>query len=485
MRLKGPATDTFFTLEVIDMYDDFNNNQQQPVSGEYHYSYRSDVQGFQPAQVPAEIRPRKRRAGKIIAGVLCGTLLIGGAFGAGWYLNRGSDGKNETQVMVSSRPLAEVETVSVTGSEQLSFSQIYDANVDSCVSINTSGTAAAGYNIFGQQIQKEFASAGSGFILTKDGYIATNCHVIDGATNVKVTLNDGATYEAQIIGSDSDYDIAILKVDPGETQLKPVTIGTSGSLKVGEDVSTIGNPLGQLTFSLAHGVVSCLNREINLEGTPFTMIQIDTNINPGNSGGPLFNSYGEVVGIITAKTSTAGNGTAAEGLGFAIPIDDVLSMLKDIMENGQVTSRAWMGIAGQSVSYYPQSGMRSGVYVAEVTENGPAAAAGLQEGDVITMLGTTAISTWSDLTSAMGSKTYKAGDTATVTFVRDGQVMTTELTFGSTVDMPQEDPKPQSATQPDSNGGNYGSPYNDYGSMEDFFNQFFGYGYGSAQGSAA
>ncbi len=470
------------------MYDDYNN-EQRPVSGEYHYSYRSDAQGFQPTQFPAEFKPKKRRAGKIIAGVLCGTLLIGGAFGAGWYLKQSDDGRSETQVMVSDRPLAEVETVSVTGNEKLSFSQIYDANVDSCVSINTSGTATVGYNIFRQEIQSPIASAGSGFILTADGYIATNCHVIENADSVKVTLNDGTTYEAQIIGSDSDYDVAILKVDPGETKLKPVIVGTSGSLKVGEDVSTIGNPLGQLTFSLAHGVVSCLNREINLEGTPFNMIQMDVNINPGNSGGPLFNQYGEVVGIVTAKTSSTNSGDAAEGLGFAIPIDDVLSMLKDIMENGQVTSRAWMGIAGQSVSYYPQSGMRSGVYVAEVTENGPAASAGLQEGDVITMLGTTAISTWSDLTSAMGSKTYKAGDTATITYVRDGQVLTTELTFGSTVDMPKEDPEPQSA-RPDDYDGSYGrgngyDGYDGYGSMEDFFNQFFGYGYGSAYGSAA
>lgn len=453
------------------MYNDYNDQNRSDY--EYHYSYRSDSSGFQPEQTPVPVtpkKPRRGRAGKIVALVLCGALLIGGGFGAGWYLNNRDD-RGETQMMLSDRPLAQVETVSVTGSEVLSFSQVYDANVNSCVSINTSGTASVGYNIFGQPIQREFASAGSGFILTKDGYIATNCHVIEGGSSVKVTLNDGTTYDAQIIGSDSDYDIAILKVDPGETELKPVTIGTSGALKVGEDVSTIGNPLGQLTFSLTHGVVSCLDREINLDGTPFHMIQVDTSINPGNSGGPLFNQYGEVVGIITAKTSSDGNGNAAEGLGFAIPIDDVLSMFKDIMENGQITSHAWMGISGQSVSYYPESGMRSGVYVAEATENGPAAAAGLREGDVITMLGTTTISTWSDLTSAMGSKTYKAGDTATVTFVRDGQVMTTELTFGSTTDMPEEEPAPQADVRQD-NGGNNGS-YG-YGDMEDFFNEFFG-----------
>ena len=452
------------------MYNDYNDQNRS--DNEYHYSYRSDASGFQPQQTPVPLTPKKKnRAGKAVALVLCGALLVGGGFGAGWYLNS-RDGRGETQMMVSERPLAKVETVSVTGSNALTFSQIYDANVDSCVSINTSGTASMGYNIFGQPVQREFASAGSGFILTKDGYIATNYHVIEGASMVKVTLDDGTTYEAKIIGGDADYDIAILKVDPGENELKPVTVGTSSSLKVGENVSTIGNPLGQLTFSLTHGIISCLDREINLNGTPFNMIQVDTSINPGNSGGPLFNQYGEVVGIVTAKTSSDGNGNAAEGLGFAIPIDDVFSMLKDIMENGQVTSHAWMGISGQSASYYPQSGMRSGVYVAEAVEDGPAAAAGLQEGDVITMLGTTTISSWTDLTSAMGSKTYKAGDTTTVTFVRDGEVMTTELTFGSTTEMPEEEAEPQVSVQQDggtSNGGTYG-----YGDMEDFFNEFFG-----------
>ena len=442
-------------------------------SYEYHYSYRSDSEGFRPDQTPAPMelqKPKRGRAKRVAAGILCGVLLIGGSVGAGWLLKDRLDGRGESQMMRSDRPLTEVETVSVTGNEKLTFSQIYNANVDSCVSINTS--ALAGYNFFGQPVQT--ASAGSGFILTADGYIATNCHVVNGATDVQVTLNDGTTYAAQVVGSDADYDIAVLKVDPGETKLQPVVLGTSQNLTVGEDVSTIGNPLGELTFSMSRGIVSCLNREINLNGTPFNMIQIDTAINPGNSGGPLFNSYGEVVGIVTAKTSTADSrGTAAEGLGFAIPIDDVLNMLKDIMENGQVTSHAYMGVTVASASKFPQTGVRSGAYVAEVVEGSPADQAGLQAGDVITMIGTSTITSQSDVTSAVGSKTYKAGDTATVTYVRDGQVCTTELTFGSTLDKPQE-PKPQSAvTNPGQQGGE------DYGDMEDFFNQFFGgSGYG-------
>ena len=366
------------------MYNDYNDQNRS--DSEYHYSYRSDDSGFQPEQTPAPVTPKKNkrgRAGKAVALVLCGALLIGGGFGAGWYLNNRDDTpaasvsgeppeeeNRDGQIQISSREKAPATTVSVTGGEKLTFPQVYKANVDSCVSINVSSTKV-GYNIFGQPVQREAVSSGSGFILTADGYIVTNCHVVSGATGVQVTLDDGTVYSAEVVGSDADYDIAVLKVDPGDTKLKPVVLGSSDSLEVGEEVSTIGNPLGELTFSLTHGIVSCLDREINLDGTPFNMIQVDTAINPGNSGGPLFNSYGEVVGIVTAKTSSTGDGTAAEGLGFAIPINDVLHMIKDIMENGRVTSHAYMGVTPIDAVQVPQSGLRSGAYI-EVVEGGPA-----------------------------------------------------------------------------------------------------------------
>jgi len=449
----------------------YNDNENERSNYEYHYSYRPESGEPIPALTPVE--PKKRGRGKkIVAGVLCGALLIGGSVGAGWMLKDVTGGRGETQVMVSERELAKVETVSVSGGKVLTFPEIYNANVDSCVSINSS-SVATGYNIFGQKIQQEAISSGSGFVLTADGYIATNCHVISGASSVQVTLNDGTTYDATVVGSDVDYDIAVLKVDPGETMLKPVVIGSSAGVNVGESVCTIGNPLGELTFSLTHGIVSCVDREINLDGTPFNMIQVDTAINPGNSGGPLFNSYGEVVGIVTAKTSSAGNGTAAEGLGFAIPIDDVMNMLKDIMENGQVTTHAYMGVSVDNASRYPQTGVRSGAYLYEVVEGGPADQAGLQAGDVITMVGTTTITSSTDVTNAVGSKSYKAGDTATITYVRDGQVYTTDLTFGSTMDKPQttatssQDGQQQS---PDTTTPSDSYPYG----MEEFFRRYFG-----------
>ena len=405
----------------------YNDNENERSNYEYHYSYRPESGEPIPALTPVE--PKKRGRGKkIVAGVLCGALLIGGSVGAGWMLKDVTGGRGETQVMVSERELAKVETVSVSGGKVLTFPEIYNANVDSCVSINSS-SVATGYNIFGQKIQQEAISSGSGFVLTADGYIATNCHVVSGASSVQVTLNDGTTYDATVVGSDVDYDIAVLKVDPGETMLKPVVIGSSAGVNVGESVCTIGNPLGELTFSLTHGIVSCVDREINLDGTPFNMIQVDTAINPGNSGGPLFNDHGEVVGIVTAKTSSAGNGTAAEGLGFAIPIDDVMNMLKDIMENGQVTTHAYMGVSVDNASRYPQTGVRSGAYLYEVVEGGPADQAGLQAGDVITMVGTTTITSSTDVTNAVGSKSYKAGDTATLTVIRNQQELKLTITF--------------------------------------------------------
>ena len=456
-------------------------NEQDRNNYEYHYSYHPNYSEPIPTLEP--VQPKGHSIWKrVTAGVLCGTLLLGGAFGAGWFLrNTGSGGDgvedgSQTAILLSDREAPEVTTVAVTGTQKLTLPEVYDANVGSCVSINVI-SISQGYNYFGRQVKT--ASSGSGFVITKDGYIVTNYHVISGGSSVQVSFNDGTTLPAEIVGGDEDYDIAVIKVDASGKELTPVVIGESANLRVGEAIAAIGNPLGELTFSMSEGIVSCLNREINVNGTPFNMIQITAPVNGGNSGGPLFNTYGEVVGIVSAKYSAAGDGTAAEGLGFAIPIDDVLNMLKDIMENGQVTTHAYMGVSAASASYYPETGVRSGAYLAEVVENGPAAKAGLQAGDVITMIGTTTITSQQDLTSAVGSKSYKAGDTATVTFVRGGQVYTTELTFGSTMERTSAAGEQNAPTEPSAPNDSYqrGDSYYQ-GSMEDFFNEFFGYGRG-------
>ena len=456
----------------------YQNNNDDRSQYEYHYNYRPNY--AEPARSPEPVvefvEKREHSRGKrIVAGVLCATLLIGASFGAGWFVKKNLDDTASTQLTVSDRPRVEVDTVSISGAQKLSYPEIYAANVDSCVSINVSST---GYNFFGQAVQS--ASSGSGFIITNDGYIVTNYHVISGGTSVSVTLNDGTTFDAAVIGGEEDYDIAVLKIEPGETKLQAVVLGESADLLVGEDVLTIGNPLGELTFSMSEGIVSCLDREINVDGTPFNMIQITTAVNSGNSGGPLFNTYGEVVGIVSAKYSSSTSGTSVEGLGFAIPMDDVLSMIKDIMENGQVTTRPYLGIMAAYDSQPNQSGVKSGVFIQSVMEDGPAAKAGLQAGDVITMIGVATITNRDDISSL--SKSYQAGDTVTVTYVRDRQVYTTQLTFGSTADA-QVETTTQQQTPSDYPG--YGYPNYGYGgSMDDFFDFYFGGGqYG--QGDAA
>ena len=453
------------------MYTDNERNSYEP-----SYGYRPDYSEPLPtpeagqSQAPKK-QPRRGRAKRIVAGVLCAAVLIGGSFGAGWLIKGGIlDKKAETSIMLSERERPEVSTVNVTGGEKLTYTEIYNANVDSCVSINASAT---GYNFFMQPVKT--ASSGSGFIITEDGYIVTNYHVIENSTDVEVTLDSGVTYTAQVVGGDESYDIAVLKVDPGEDKLQPVVLGTSSSLQVGDEIVAIGNPLGELTFSMSEGIVSCVNREINVDGTPFNMIQITAAINEGNSGGPLFNIYGEVVGIVSAKYSSSSSGNSVEGLGFAIPMDDVRSMIKDIMENGQVTTRPYLGISAYYNSQPQVSGVSAGVYVESVEAGGPAEKAGLQAGDVITMIGSSIITNRDDISSL--SKTYKAGDTVTITYVRDGQVATTELTFGSTTEASTT--SSETTTQPENGDGSGEYPYYG-GSMDDFFERYFGTSYSAA-----
>lgn len=412
------------------------------------------------------IQPKKkRRLGlKITACVLAGVLLLGGAFGSG-YAVRELLKSNQTSIYVSNREPVEVTPVAVDGKTAMTFSELYATNVNSCVSINASATTT---NIFNQQAQV-MASSGSGFIITKDGYIVTNYHIIDGSDTVKVTLYDGTTYDATVVGGDSEYDIAVLKIE-ADKELTPVVIGDSDELNVGDDVAAIGNPLGELTFSMSEGIVSTTNRLINVDSTPFNMIQITAAVNSGNSGGPLFNIYGEVVGIVSAKLSSSSSSKASvEGLGFAIPINDVVNMLYDIMSNGYVTNKPYLAITAQTFnsSMAPNVPATSGVYVYSVEEGGAADKAGLQAGDVIVKIDDTDITAFEDIEALR--KSYTAGDTVTVTFYRGSEEMTTELTFDSMPQTTATDSNSQS-----SQGNTQQNPYGDNGYFDpwDFFDYF-------------
>lgn len=454
-------------------YEDENNL--------YHYSYRKgDSNVTEPvyntrnyAEEPARPveEPKKHGIGgaKLVA-LLLACSLIGGAVGAGatGYMTASAKHSNTTAIEISDRETTQVETVAVTGAKKLSYTELYQANINSVVSINTTITT----NVFNQTVQN--ASAGSGFIITKDGYIVTNYHVIDSASTVKVTLYNGETYDAKIIGGDADYDIAVLKIDADN--LQAVTFGDSSKLQVGEDIAAIGNPLGQLTFSMSEGIVSSADRAINVDGTPFNMIQVTAAINPGNSGGPLFNSYGEVVGIVSAKYSSYAS-NSVEGLGFAIPINDVIAMVEDIMENGRVTNRPYFGMTAGTVNpnYAMQNGLavNAGVLVNSVEKGAAAEKAGLQAGDVIVKVGDKTISSMTDLNAV--KKNYKAGDTAKVVVNRGGKEVELSITFDAAPEQTQT-AQQQPQQQLPQNGNNYYGYYNDPWS---FFNDFFGSQYGN------
>ena len=455
----------------------------------YHYTYRKDgsessgqngarptvdeqLHNYQagPQQPVQEMKPvKKNRMGlKITALALC-CALVGGAVGGGvvWGVTR--SGGSSTEMNVSSRPATQVSINTVDGQTPMSDAEVYAANVNSVVSINVTGTS--GTNFFGQPVQT--ASAGSGFVLTKDGYIVTNYHVVKDADTVKVTMYNGDEYDAKYVGGDEDYDIAVIKVEA--TNLQPVTLGNSDNLNVGDHVLAIGNPLGELTFSMSGGMVSCVNRAINVDGTPFNMIQTDASINPGNSGGPLFNQYGEVVGIVSAKYSSYSS-ESVEGLGFAIPINDVIAMIQDIMTNGYVTNKPYLGITGGTMTSQMAAQYRydvtEGVFVYSVEEGSAAAQAGLKMGDVILKVDDTEIESMEDLTAV--KKQYSAGDTVSLTIYREGQETTVELTWGSVP--PEQQTQEDTQTQTDQNqGSQYG---NGYTNPNDLFEYFFGNRYG-------
>lgn len=364
--------------------------------------------------------PKQKGAIKIVA--LCLVCALLGGLAQPIYSSL--SGGNETTIYTGDRTPTQVDTASVDTSKELTTAEIYAKYVNSCVGITVDIVST---NVFGQTVTG--AAAGSGFVITEDGYILTNYHVIDGANSIKVTFDNGKEYTATYVGGEEKNDIAVIKVDA--TGLTPVVIGKSSDMLVGEQVTTIGNPLGELTFSESTGIISALDRSITMsDGRQMNMIQTDCAINSGNSGGPLFNSHGEVIGIVSAKYSSGSNSSSAsvEGLGFAIPMDDVASMVSDLVKNGYVTGKPIMGIivtdVDQNVTSY---GVPQGAIIRVVTPDLCGAKAGLQAGDIVTKIDDTDVTSASDLTSAIGN--YKPGDKVTLTIFRSGETKTVEVTL--------------------------------------------------------
>ncbi len=394
-----------------------------------------------PEPKKTERRPRGGKGGRI-AGVIALCLvcaLLGGLVGAS-FMGRSLDGRvaalEEARAEQALGQITQAAAQSGASSAQnaspvkkdltaLSASAIYEQACEQVVGVTTEVTYT---NFFG--MNSSSAVSGTGFIVSEDGYILTNFHVIELAAqsgkDVNVILHDGTRYTAAIVGYEKYNDVAVLKIDANG--LHPVSFGNSDTIAVGEQVYAVGNPLGELDFSMSTGYVSALDRAITSDesGVAINMFQIDAAVNSGNSGGPVYNAAGEVVGIVTAKYASTG----VEGLGFAIPINDAVKIASDLITKGYVTGKAYMGVTidqRYNALYSQYYGMPLGAYVSSVEDGSSAQKAGLQSKDIITRLGEEEITGYTDLTSALHG--FSAGDTTAMTVYRGGEELTLTITF--------------------------------------------------------
>ena len=429
-------------------------------SGAERSETNNDVTYHYAASQKQSEKPTRR--GRIIALVLCCTILgMAAGFGGG-YLGASAAAKSRqaspTMVYEGVRETQPIDITRVDTSELMTPAEVYAQNVNSTVGIRTSITST---NFWGYQTTS--AASGSGFIISSDGYILTNFHVIESSNSVTVTTYDGTEYDAEIIGYDQSMDIAVLKIDAKE--LVPVVLGRSETLNVGDDVIAIGNPLGELTFSLTRGVVSALDRQVTLSGNvTMELIQTDCAINSGNSGGALFNMYGEVVGITNAKYSSSSSGASIDNIGFAIPVDDIRDIVDSIITNGYIV-KPYIGVSVSTVSNEATGyGLPGGASVQQIAEGSPAEKAGLQVNDIITAVNGTEISSSGELVEIVGN--CAPGDELTLSVYRQGETLELTLTVGEQSKSALEatsNQQSQQQTSPNYGGGFFGFPWGFFG----------------------
>lgn len=441
------------------------------------------VKDMQPT--PRRVKKEKNGNGKAMAlllacGLVSGTAGVGGAMLYSHFLAPNSD---VPQILYTTPALEASKVVEYTSSN-ISLPDLYTMNVNATVGITVSTTTV---NYFGQPTSS--AAAGSGFVISENGYVVTNYHVIEEAVEsssdspIEVNFVNGDSYQATVVGYEADNDLAVLKIDA--TDLQAVVFGDSDTLVVGETVVAIGNPLGELDFTFTNGIISAKDRLISTgDGYTMNMLQTNTAINPGNSGGPLFDGSGALIGINTAKYAESSSGVTVEGLGFAIPINDVKSMITDIIENGYVTGKPYLGIQIMDVSQEAQSyGIQAGASVQYVAPESAAERGGLQVGDIIISVGEVAVDSSSALTAAMME--YRAGDTVEFTVIhnQETKVLTLILDEKNEDTQSRNELQTQESTEAETpnsgnSGGNGGNFSGNSGSMDDFFNNFFGGSFG-------
>ena len=381
-------------------------------------------------QAAASKPPKKRRkhsGGRIARSAVALVLAAAMGFAGGFVGARVGNAGNKVVIQQVERTDSSAASGTAVSSSGMTTSQVSEMVSPSVVVITTEQVVYSQWSWYGQN-QVE-SGAGSGVIISSDGYILTCAHVVSGASQITVTIGD-TDYTATVVGEDDTSDVAVLKIDA--TGLTPATVGDSDSLSVGDSVLAVGNPLGELGGTVTSGIVSALNRSVTIQGTSSTntmsLIQMDASVSPGNSGGGLFNMNGELIGLVNAKSSSSD----AEGLGFAIPINDAIQVAQDLLENGYVSGRPYMGITYIAVTDAQTAAQLNvnayGVYVVDVVQGGLADKAGLKAGDRIVSIDGTEIAQKDDLGTLMQQHT--AGDTLSITVARDGQMQTVSLTLG-------------------------------------------------------
>ena len=414
-------------------------------NGEYHYvrpeSRLYEDAGYVPESedtempryyVPAEKKPKEKKAHTDggdrkylkIACLCLACALLGGLFGGIIASNMGADEQTPIASATDKPKPSGSENKTISNSKS-TVNDIYNVACEQTVGISTEVTFV---NFFGQS--SSTAVSGTGFVVTEDGYIITNYHVVEnayvGGLAVKVMFKNGDTYDATVIGVESENDIAVLKIDAHD--LNPISVGDSDDILVGDEVYAIGNPLGELDFSLTAGRISALDRSITTSATQpaINMFQFDAAVNSGNSGGPVYNTLGEVIGVVTAKSGEIG----VEGIGFAVPINDAVDIANDLITKGYVSGKAYMGVnidTRYTSTYAEYYGTPEGAYVYNVENGSCAEKCGISAGDIITRVGDDTVKSYDDLYSAIRS--YKAGETVEVDVYRGSETVTLSITF--------------------------------------------------------
>lgn len=436
------------------MMNDVNKNNNDMMNEELHCTSNPYTAFGESAPAPTEpARTKKHTGAKITAFLMAMALVSGGSIAAyrelsPSYTDTSSDAVAETADAPKSGNALSSESISIitpdeNSGDALTTEQIVDKVLPSVVGIESTFTVTSsnsgyyyGFGGFGSAPSSSTATAtGTGVVITEDGYIVTNAHVIYDseygaglADSISVLLNDDKTYDAKVIGYDTDCDLAVLKIDA--EGLTAAEFGDSDSLRLGEDVVAIGNPLGfDLMNTVTRGIISGKDRQITINDKAMNLLQTDAAINSGNSGGPLINRYGQVIGINSSKMSSSYSSSSAsiEGIGFAIPSNEVSQIVDDLMKYGYVTGKPQLGISCQDVTETVSRmyNLPVGVYITAVTEGSAADMAGLRSGDVITAVDDTEVATYEELNAVKNQ--HSAGDAIEITYIRDGQENTVRV----------------------------------------------------------